>query len=86
MHQKLGLKSLVQTTRLSWLSNLAYPASLPFVQKPWLPIPGKPGYYVNQVIKAKELFSFVDGKEKRKETKERPKKRGQHKPTRKAQV
>lgn len=28
--------SLVQTTRLSELSNRAYPASLPFVQKPWL--------------------------------------------------
>lgn len=41
-----------------------------------LGIPGKPGYYVNQVIKAKEPFSLVDGKEKRKETKERPKKRG----------
>ena len=51
-----------------------------------LAIPGKPGYYVNQVIKAKELFSLVDDIEKRKETTEGPKKRGRHKPTRKDRV
>lgn len=51
-----------------------------------LGIPGKPGYYVNQVIKAKELFSLVDDIEKRKETTEGPKKRGRHKPTRKERV